>query len=277
MLVMFYGMTMTKPGTGNEVAVMAKYLASKFMLGPLIGGLGMMVIGLFVLFTAGKKVGCGHDHSHDHDHDHDHEHGDLNPIVALLVVCLPLGVAVGSTKHELSSAGKSKLSENELDAKSVMQSGLELPKFTRETLDKYKEKNANGAYKMQVMELFLTAGDPEVSKVLEGLPVEVEGAVRTQPDDRENPKVKRMYRLSMTCCAADMQAIPIKLVLNDDVAEAYDFEEHTWVIAEGKVTYETDDKGIKKTIIQVEKLEQGIPPDHEILQGGGSNVIQNKR
>ncbi len=50
-------------------------LKGNFQYGPLFGGLGLAVMGLFNLFTAKAKVDCGHDHDHDHDHSdcgHDH-------------------------------------------------------------------------------------------------------------------------------------------------------------------------------------------------------------
>ena len=51
-------------------------LKGNFQYGPLFGGLGLAVIGLFNLFTAKAKVDCGHDHGHNHDHSEcDHDHG----------------------------------------------------------------------------------------------------------------------------------------------------------------------------------------------------------
>ncbi len=48
----------------------------------LVAGVGLMILGLFNLFTlTAKEHDCGHDHSHDHsncghDHDHDHDHSN---------------------------------------------------------------------------------------------------------------------------------------------------------------------------------------------------------
>jgi hypothetical protein len=54
----------------------------------LVAGVGLMILGLFNLFTfSAKEHDCGHDHSHDHDHsncghdhshDHDHDHDHSN-------------------------------------------------------------------------------------------------------------------------------------------------------------------------------------------------------
>ena len=53
--------------SGNEIAVISRYLSEGFRIAPLIGGLGMLVVSVFVLLTNGKNVGCGHDHDHDHE------------------------------------------------------------------------------------------------------------------------------------------------------------------------------------------------------------------
>lgn len=53
-------------------------LKGNFQYGPLFGGLGLAVMGLFNVFTAKAKVDCGHDHGgHEHNHDHSecgHDH-----------------------------------------------------------------------------------------------------------------------------------------------------------------------------------------------------------
>ena len=60
-----------------------RYLNESFHLIALIGGLAMMVLGLFNLLHANRQVGCGHDHSHEHgendDHEPDHAHHEQRP------------------------------------------------------------------------------------------------------------------------------------------------------------------------------------------------------
>jgi uncharacterized repeat protein (TIGR03943 family) len=48
------------------------FLTESFRIGPLIGGLGLAVVGFFNLFTSRAQVACGHDHIHHGDHDHEH-------------------------------------------------------------------------------------------------------------------------------------------------------------------------------------------------------------
>lgn len=58
------------------------FLAERFRVMALIGGLGLAVVAIFnftQLFAKAPSSCCGHDHSHDHDHDHDHSahsHGE---------------------------------------------------------------------------------------------------------------------------------------------------------------------------------------------------------
>ena len=56
-----------------------KYLAPDFRPIAFAGGLGLAVLGLFNLLTAGQKADCGHDHG-DGEDAHDHESGDLHPL-----------------------------------------------------------------------------------------------------------------------------------------------------------------------------------------------------
>jgi len=273
--VVFYSKTM-KGASGNEIAVIEFYLAKDFTIAALIGGLGMIVVSVFIILTNHKNLGCGHDHG-DEDHDHaDHEHSELSPMVALLVICLPVGIAVANTQHKPSLELKDKLSSSEMTAETFQESGFEIPPYTIETLDSYKSKNEKGAYIMGVREMFAVAGDPEVSEVLEGIEIEVEGSVRSVPSDPKNPKIKRMYRMFMTCCAADMQAIPLRLELSEELTESFSYDEHSWLKVHGSVTFSTDKEGIKRTVIKVHTAEATTAPDNEILQFGRSSVIQDK-
>jgi hypothetical protein len=72
-------------GSGRIV----KYLAPDFRPLVLYGGLGLAVLGLFVLLTAGEKSSCGHDHSEGDPHDH--EASDMNPFTSMaLMLVSPL-------------------------------------------------------------------------------------------------------------------------------------------------------------------------------------------
>lgn len=261
-------------GDGPELRVLPNYVSPGFQLATLIGGLGLVVIGLFLILTNRAAAGCGHDHGHDGEEEHDH--GDMHPLVALVILGIPIIFSVYYSEHRYTEVELSRRSEQDVNPEMFESSQFQMPAFTLETLEEYKSKNANGAYRMGVMELFLTAGDPKVSKVLDGIKVEIEGAIRSQPGEEENPAVKRIYRMMMQCCAADMQAIPMKLKLPEKLSESFDYPEHTWVKLEGTVSYEVDKYGANQAILEVETIERATPPDTEILLSGQRSVIQDK-
>ena len=271
----FYVLVITRED-GAELRVLPSYVSPGFQLATLIGGLGLIVVSVFMLLTQRVHAGCSHDHG-EHEHaDEEHDHGDMNPIVALLILGIPIIFSVYHTEHRYTEVELSRRSEQDVNPEMFESSQFQIPEFTLETLDEYKTKNANGAYQMGVMELFLTAGDPTVSKVLDGVKVEIEGAVRSQPGEEENPAVKRIYRMMMQCCAADMQAIPIKLNLSEELSESFDYPEHTWITLEATVGYQVDKHGSNQTVLEVNSIEKASPPDTEILLSGQNSVMQDK-
>jgi len=274
--LVFYTMVETKT-SGEAILVLPKYVSPGFQLATLVGGLGLLVVGAFLILTNGAQSGCGHDHhADDHAHGEEHDHGEMNPIVALLILSIPVVFSVYYTEHKFTESELSRRSEADVNPEMFEGNRFKLPPFSLETLDKYKKKNSNGAYQMGVMELFLTGGDPEVSQVLDGLKVEVEGAVRSLPGDEGNASVKRMYRMMMQCCAADMQAIPVKLYLPDEVVGEFNYKEHAWLKVEANLGYEVDRHGNKQAVLKVLTMEETAPPDTEILLSGKNSVMQDK-
>lgn len=257
-------------------AHIVKYVSPSFYLSTLVGGLGMVIVGVFLILTIKRHAGCAHDHSDDEDHDHDHDHSDMNSLVALLIIAIPLGFSLINTKHKYSEVAMDKKSSVEVDPNAFGYLNKDDLKFTREMLDEMKEKNANGAYLLEILEIFYSAGDPAAMEVMTDIKVETEGAVRRQPGDEENSKVKRMYRMFMTCCATDMQPMPVKLILPDEIAEKYNYAEHSWMKIEGTLGYESSKSGFKIPVIKVEKLNASSPPPNEILSNGGNSIMQHK-
>lgn len=266
-LCLWFFLKREENAAGTYYFVLTRYVSPGFHLATLIGGLGMVVVGLFLLLTRHKDVACGH--------DHDHDHSELNPILSLCVIFIPITLSLFATQHGFTEDELARRSDLDLNPESFQQ--FELPPFTLETLEEYKEKNTNGAYIMEVMELFLTAGDPTVSKVIDGVKIEVEGAIRTQPGFENDPAVKRLYRMVMQCCAADMQAIPLKIILAEPIqSKAKELSEHSWIKLEAHLKFEVNKHGIKQAVLHAHSLEAGTPPDSEIMLLGRGSVFQDK-
>lgn len=254
-----------------------KYLATEFRTVALVGGLGMIVLGLFSILTAREDADCGHDHDHDCDHDHDHgadcghgghdhhhhEHSDPNPLVTLLLMILPVGAAVAWTTDEFSDRALMRKSiDNKKGADAFF---ADLPPFTRETLDKTTPKTPDGHYQLDLTQLFWSAGDEEVMEVFDGLPVEIEGRVMEEraelnPDGRR----LRLFRVFMTCCAADAQVLGVAMEFD---SAAPDIPGRSWVRVRGMASYE-DVEGRTDAVLQVSSIEPAEEPYEEFMMEG---------
>ena len=219
-----------------------KYLAESFHLIALIGGLAMMVLGLFNLIHASRHVSCGHDHSQEHgekdDHGPDHDHHEQNPVAALCLMILPVILCTGFTKHEYS---KEALRWKGLYKQRTLRSLYSNynAEFTRELLEKRTPRSGEGNFLLQFTELYWSAGDEKIMKIYEGLPAQLEGRlIEEDPDLDHDANRKRLYRVVMTCCAADAQVLGVPLQFGGSLPT---LPEKSWVTARGKVAFELID------------------------------------
>ncbi|MFP6858477.1 MAG: TIGR03943 family protein [Roseibacillus sp.] len=234
--------------------LISKYLSSSFHLVSLIGGLAMIVLGAFNLLHAGRMLGCGHDH---HDHGNGHDHHDQNPVAAILLMVLPVALCCGFTNHEYSTKA---LTWKGLYKKRSSRSSLFSSKrepFTRALLEKTTPRTAEGNYQLTITELYWSAGDEEIMKAYEGLPAELEGRL-IEEDSKLNPKGnrKRLYRVFMTCCAADAQVLGLALEFEGPLPGLAD---KTWIKVTGTVGYERIDKQ-DFAYLKVANLKTGPAP-----------------
>lgn len=218
------------------------YLAPNFHTTALIGGLGMIVLGLFNILSAGQAVDCGHDHG---DHDHDHE--EPNPLTSLALMVLPVALCLLWTKDGFSANALTRKGLYDNDRSSAAAMLSKLPPFTRESLDKYTPKTEKGHYKFDLTQLFWSAGDEELMGVFDGLPAEITGQIIAE-DPSLNPDGQRMrlFRVFMTCCAADAQVIGITILFPDGLP---DLAPQTWITLRGVVEYEKID-GITNVLLR---------------------------
>lgn len=240
-----------------------KYLAPDFRLIAFVGGLGLAVLGGFNLLTAGQAAGCGHDHGHDHDHGscggHDSGSGDLHPLVAFVLMVLPVGLAVAWAGPDSYSA-KALARKGLYDSPASIASFLpEAPPLTREEMEETHRKTADGHHVFNLMELHYATGDREMQSVIEGMKVETEG--RWVEEKARNPHGTRMrlYRLFITCCAADSRAVPIVLEFGKVPPE---LPENGWVKVAGTMRFLLEG-GVLQPVLMVDRAETAEPPFEE--------------
>ncbi len=242
---------------------LANYLKDRFHIYVLLGGLVAMTMGVFSFLTAGIEGDCDHDHGDDEDEGCEtHEHAsDMNPFVGLAIVLMPIFCSLKWTTHEISDARQDALSE--IDVSSADFAFNQLPPFTIETLDKAKTKAPDGAYQLNIFELFFTAGDTVQEKVVNGLYVETEAKLRNEPTRNTNGKRMRLFRLMMNCCAADAQAVPMTIEFDGDTP---DFAHNSWVRVAGIMSYEREG-GVVYPLLKVKRIEEIPVPAGEWSEG----------
>lgn len=239
---------------------LVKYLAPDFRLIALAGGLGLIVLGLFTLLTAHRSASCGHDHA---EGDHDHESLDLPPWAAFLILVLPLGAGVAWTKDGFSLDTLTRKGLGASPADSGFLSSI-LPPLTREIIEQQHPANADGYRSFQLMELFFTAGDPEMRELVEGMKVTVEGRLVPDPDESAPADQRRLYRLFITCCAADSRPIPIIARFPGGPPEV---EENSWMKLSGTIAYPDEGDG-PMPVLTVDFAETAEAPMEESFMRG---------
>lgn len=238
---------------------MNKYLAIDFRLIAFAGGLGLAVLGLFNLLTAGQKADCGHDHGGEED-PHDHESGDMHPITTFLLMMIPVSLSVAWTKDEYSAAALAR--KGLYDAPAATTSPFlasSMREITLEDIESSHRKTGDGYLEFSLMELFYSTGDREMQTLLDGLKVETEGRWMDEKIRNPHGTRKRLYRLFITCCAADSRAIPIVLEFGNTPPE---FPENGWVKVSGTMKFLLEEGSIQPVLV-VDRAIAAEPPYEE--------------
>ncbi|MEN8847702.1 MAG: TIGR03943 family protein [Akkermansiaceae bacterium] len=248
------------------------YLAPDFHILVLIGGIGIIILGVFSIINPSSEEACGHNHSHDHDHhehEHDHEHHDdcadcshehegHGPGITYALTLLPLMGALYFTQDRLSAIGIAKKGLYETPTLSAPKNA---PPFTREDLEKRVPKNADGEFQLSLVTAYYVAGDREVESIFDGLPVEFEGRIVEEKVNNESGLRRRIYRSIISCCAADMSVVGIPLEFE---APSNDPPNDSWVKASGTLTFE-DINGDRAPLLKVKKVATAEEPYSEFL------------
>ena len=135
--------------------------------------------------------------------------------------------------------------------------GMSSRSFTLADLKAQFPQSKEGDFMIEVPEIFFTAGDKEVQRVLAGQPVETTAQVSNADGKR-----LRVFRQLTQCCASDARSysIAVELAGNAPVLKAL-----SWVKLVGTVSYKQEDG---KTVpffvaIKITPIEQ---PEQPILK-----------
>lgn len=236
-----------------------RYLAPDFRIISFVGGLGLAVLGIFNLFTSNQKSDCCANHGAG-DSPHHHDGSDMNPIIAVLLMTFPVALSVAWTRDEYSATALSR--KGLYDSPSAMSSPFlasSIPALTREEIEQSHRKTPDGFLQFSLMELFFSVGDREMQTLVDGLKVETEGRWMDEKVRNPNGSRKRLYRLFITCCAADSQAIPIILEFGKTPPE---FPKNGWVKVSGTMRFPLEEGAIQPVMI-VERALAAEPPYEE--------------
>lgn len=230
-----------------------KYLAPDFRPLALAGGLGLAVMGLFNLLTAFREADCGHDHGEAHDH----EGGDMNPLAALLLMVLPVGLSSVWTKDQFSQATLARKGLYEDVQPAFLASAL--PPLTLGEIEKSHRKTTDGYLEFNLMELYFATGDRELQDIMGGMKVETEGRIIAEKVNNPDGTRMRLYRMFMTCCVADSRAIPI--ILEFGKAPPM-LPENGWVKVAGTMTF-PEEEGTLRAVLVVDRATAAEVPQEE--------------
>ncbi len=236
-----------------------KYLSPSFHHFVLIGGLGIIVLGLYSLINPQEKTSCC-DHEHDeHDHHHedcDHHHDDGHgPLTTYVLTLVPLVIALVFTADRFSARGIQRLAQEAAPPPSSQP-------LTLEDLKEQVPQNAKGEFQLSLVNAYYAGSDRNIHKVLDGIPVEIEGRLMREELNNPDGKRRRLYRIFISCCAADATAAGISLVFANVTPDPPD---DTWVKASGTLAFE-EREGRSHTILNVKALTPSEEPYSEFLQ-----------
>ncbi|GAA5482692.1 TIGR03943 family putative permease subunit [Haloferula sargassicola] len=241
---------------------MVKYLAPDFRTLALGGGLGLIVLGLFCLLTARRKADCGHDHGPGDAHDH--ESLDIHPLGAFLIMVAPVALAVVWTTDGYSVAALTRKGLDDSPQESGLFLASTLPPLTKEIIESQHPPDKNGYREFPLLDLYFSSGDPEMIGLVEGMQVVTDGRVVDDPDPHAPAAQRRLYRLFITCCAADSRPIAIIVRFEEPAPE---FEENEWVRLSGTITFPDEGEG-RQAVLDVDFPEiVPAPPEESFMRG----------
>jgi uncharacterized repeat protein (TIGR03943 family) len=249
---------------------------------------------------AGEAHSHDHSHDDEHaDDDEDatcsdcgpaHAHGEsswLGKIVAFVILAVPLAAAAvyspdrysdefGRLKNNAKATSASTAIggggidlKQRAEAKSAKAPAASETKpatpsapgaFTVEELERLSGgRSPEGNIRLQLIELFyMPAQTQDVRDVVASQPIETVGqAVK----DSNNPARLRLFRLMMTCCAADARPISIPIEFESAAPE---WREMGWYKVVGTVEYR-EENGTPSVVFKARELVAEKPPRNQMM------------
>jgi hypothetical protein len=218
------------PGSDGKTKL-SYILAPQFFTPVFVGGIALIVLVLIRAITlwqtAGQNAGHTHEHDHSHDHehghDHDHDHNHTHPHThdhghehgwtpaRYAVLMLPIVLYFLNLPNSTFSADwyKDRLTNSAVEGGSSVaaKEGMVLG---------FKEL-ANAAY------------FPETRQAMEGKTGKLTGMFSPV-----NAKEFTLFRVKMTCCAADAIPVEVRIICDENVVNV---NPKDWVEVEGQIQF----------------------------------------
>lgn len=128
--------------------------------------------------------------------------------------------------------------------------------FTLADLEAQVPKSKAGNFILEVPEIYYTAGDLEVQKVLTGQPVETIAQVMPEKVNNDKGTRLRIFRLLVQCCAADARPYSVPV---DFGKKAPELKEMSWVKVVGKISFPKEG-GQVVPLIEATSIEEAPEP-----------------
>ncbi|MGI8602708.1 MAG: TIGR03943 family putative permease subunit [Verrucomicrobiales bacterium] len=270
-----------------------------FRIQCLLTGLALCVLAAFNFLTARRREAphgprpptadaeaeaaeCAEDHDHVHD-----ESSWIGKVISFLVLAVPLATAalyspdrysdtftrlkvnaVATTSTAALGSGGIDLRKRSASSDAVVPSGAEKKAaapaapgaFSVEELERLSGgRSPEGNIRLQLVELFyMPAQTPDVRDVVASQPIETVGqAIK----DTNNPARMRLFRLMMTCCAADARPISIPVEFVDAAPE---WREMNWYKVAGTIEYR-DENGTPTAVLKAKSVTSEKPPRNQMM------------
>jgi len=235
---------------------------------------------------------CDH-HHHEHSDQsrwHSHEHDDASAsslAFALAVLLIPLLTAAKFSgekfskeytqkwveiEHQMQRIRQQQAAEGQKAAAAATANPYTNPggtapegqkadpawgEFTIEDLKKMVPQTSAGDFLLDVPQIYYTAGDQELMKVMEGISVDTTAQVIEDTIENSPAKRLRAYRLMIDCCAADARPLSIPIDFAESLPE---YKEMGWYKLVGRLHFHKSEDSEYTPILQIKSFQPTPEP-----------------